>query len=78
MHRKVALTPEQWHFLDPVEIKTERLRIRPNEAHNMMAIHAIAAQQKVAQNLGRFPHPLDEAFIEERLELGRWRGGWNG
>ena len=78
LHRKVALTPEQWHFLNPVEIKTERLRIRPNEAHHMTAIHAIAAQQKVAQNLGSFPHPLDVAFIEERVERGRWRGSWNG
>ena len=74
LHRKVALTPEQWHFLNPVEIKTKRLRIRPNEAHHMTAIHAIGAQQQVAQNLGSFPHPLDMAFMEERLERGRWNG----
>ena len=76
--QQMYLTPEQWHFLNPVEIETERLRIRPNEAHHITAIHAITAQQKVAQNLGSFPHPLDVAFIEERLERGRWRGGWNG
>ena len=42
--QQMYLTPEQWHFLNPVEIKTERLRIRPNEAHHMTAIHAIIAQ----------------------------------
>ena len=59
LHRKVALTPEQWHFLNPVEIKTERLRIRPVMPEDAEALYPIAAQKEVAQMLSGVPHPLE-------------------
>ena len=74
LHRKVALTPEQWHFLNPVEIKTERLRIRPVMPADAEALYPIAAQKEVARMLSGVPHPLELSHLEKRYEKDRWRG----
>ena len=74
----MALTPDQWHFLNPVFIETQRLQIFPLAQVHQDALFGCLAQKQVARNLAIVPHPLPRGFVGRFIEAARWKGAWNG
>lgn len=76
--QKLAMTPEQWHFLHPVRLTSERLIIEPAQISDAEAMFEISRHKSVAENLASFPHPLDMNVIYDKLQFGRWKNAGNG
>lgn len=76
--QKMALTPEQWHFLHPLTLHGDGLVIAPVIFNDADALYEIFKHKKVAENMASFDHPLDMSAINERIETGRWKGAGNG
>jgi len=74
----MALTPDQWHFLNPVFIETQRLQIFPLAQVHQDALFGCLTQKQVARNLAIVPHPLPRGFVGRFIEAARWKGAWNG
>ena len=74
----MALTPDQWHFLNPVFIETQRLQIFPLAQVHQDALFGCLAQKQVTRNLAIVPHPLPRGFVGRFIEAARWKGAWNG
>ncbi|MFL9503404.1 GNAT family N-acetyltransferase (plasmid) [Rhodopseudomonas palustris] len=63
-----------WNKVTPFLIETERLTMRPAEADDIVAFHAIAGQSSVARMLVNLEHPLSETAASDWLSRRQFRG----
>ena len=67
----MALTHDQWHFLNPVFIETKRLQIFLFAQAHQDALFGCLAQKQVARNVAIVPHPLPRGFVVRFIEAAR-------
>ena len=63
-----------WGKVAPFEVATARLKIRPIEAQDLTAFHAIAGQASVARMLVNLDHPLSIEAATDWQHKRRFRG----
>ncbi len=72
--RQMVLTPEQWHAVNPIEIATPRMRLRPLRPADATDLARIAGNDRVAPMLASVASPWPEADVLRWIEQRRWRG----
>ena len=70
----MVLTPEQWHAVNPIEIATPRMRLRPLRPADATDLARIAGNDRVAPMLASVASPWPEADVLRWIEQRRWRG----
>ena len=55
--RQMILSPEQWHAVNPVEITTPRVRLRPLRPADVPDLVRIAGNDQVAPMMGSVTSP---------------------
>ncbi|MXU66240.1 GNAT family N-acetyltransferase [Oceanomicrobium pacificus] len=73
--RDFTLTREDWAAALPLDLSSDRIRIRPLGASDADAFHAFARLPEVARNMVSFPAPMDRdaaaAYLADRPFRGR-------
>lgn len=71
---KMVLTAEQWHALNPWQIKTPRLMMRPLRPSDAPVVADIGGTRAVAPMIlsATVPWPIEK--VEHWIEQSRWRG----
>lgn len=74
LHQDMWLTPEQWHLLNPVQVVTMRLILRPLSRADAARVQQIGGNDDVAPMMAtvKSPWPLND--VQDWIEQGRWRG----
>ena len=72
--RQMILSTEQWHAVNPVEITTPRVRLRPLRPADVPDLVRIAGNDQVAPMMGSVTSPWPAADVLRWIETRRWRG----
>ena len=72
--RQMVLTPEQWHAVNPIEIATPRMHLRPLRPADATDLARIAGNDRVAPMMASVASPWPEADVLRWIEQHRWRG----
>ena len=72
--RQMVLTPEQWHAVNPIEIATPRMHLRPLRPADATDLARIAGNDRVAPMMASVASPWPEADVLRWIEQRRWRG----
>ena len=70
----MILAPEQWHCLNPIEITTPRVALRPLRPTDAPDLARIAGNDAVAPKLASVTSPWHETDVLQWIEQSRWRG----
>ena len=66
--RQMILTPEQWHCLNPMEITTSRVALRPFRPTDAPDLARIAGNDAVALMLASVTSPWPETDVLQWIE----------
>jgi RimJ/RimL family protein N-acetyltransferase len=72
--RQMVLTPEQWHAVNPIEIATPRMHLRPLRPADATDLARIAGNDRVAPMMASVASPWPEVDVLRWIEQRRWRG----
>ena len=61
--RQIILSPEQWHAVNPVEITTPRVRLRPLRPAEVLDLVRSAGNDQVAPMMGSVTSPSPAADV---------------